>query len=103
MEQLVGPLRLVTMKRVSEPSAVRWHPTGAEPINHKLVFCLMAQGQLLLQPHVGHRPIHAHEGSVITLASNQRWSSDGLEISCWNGEVVRIVFAIDTCDREIIG
>jgi putative transposase len=76
--------------------------SGAEPVNHKRVFRLMAQGQLLLQPHVGHRPIRAHEGSVITLASNQRWSSDGLEIPCWNGEVVRLVFAIDTCDREII-
>jgi transposase InsO family protein len=57
---------------------------------------------LLLQPHVGQRPVRAHEGSVIALASNQRWSSDVLEISCWNGEVVRIAFTIDTCDREII-
>jgi putative transposase len=62
----------------------------------------MAQGGLLLQPHIGHRPIRAHEGRVIALASNQRWSSDGLESNCWNGEVVRLVFAIDTCDREII-
>ena len=76
--------------------------SGAGPINHKRVFRLMAQGQLLLQPHVGHRPIRAHEGRVIALASNQRWSFDSLEISCWNGEVVRLVFAIDTCDREII-
>ena len=76
--------------------------SGAEPINHKRVFRLMAQGHLLLQPHVGHRPIRAHEGRVITPASNQRWSSDGLEISCWNGEIVRLVFTIDTCDREII-
>jgi putative transposase len=53
--------------------------------------------QLLLQPFVGLR-----DGSVIALASIQRWSSDVLEISCWNGEVVRISFAIDTCDREII-
>lgn len=56
--------------------------SGAELINHKRVFRLMAQGQLLLQPHVGHRLIRAHEGRVIALASNQRWSSDGLEISC---------------------
>ena len=46
--------------------------------------------------------MRAHEGSVIALASNQRWSSDGLEIGCWNGEMVRVAFAIDTCDREII-
>ncbi|MCB8878583.1 IS3 family transposase, partial [Acidisoma silvae] len=76
--------------------------SGAEAVNHKRVFRLMAQSQLLLQAHVGHRHIRAHEGSVIALASNRRWSSDGLEISCWNGEVVRVVFAIDTCDREII-
>ena len=75
---------------------------GAELLNHKRVFRLMRQGQLLLQPHVGLRPTRAHEGRVVAPASNQRWSSDGLEVSCWNGEVVRVVFAIDTHDREII-
>jgi transposase InsO family protein len=76
--------------------------SGVAPINHKRVFRLMAQAKLLLQPHVGLRPVRAHDGQVIALESNQRWSSDGLEISCWNGEVVRLAFAIDTCDREII-
>jgi transposase InsO family protein len=76
--------------------------SGADPVNHKGVFRLMAQSRLLLQPHVGQRPVRAHEGRVIASASNQRWSSDGLEIGCWNGEVVRVVFAIDTCDREVI-
>jgi putative transposase len=76
--------------------------SGVAPVNHKRIFRLMAQGKLLLQPHVGRRPIRAHEGRVIALASNQRWSYDVLEISCWNGEVVRVAFAIDTCDREII-
>ena len=78
------------------------HASGAEPVNHKRVFRLMSRGQLLLQPHVGLRPTRAHEGRVIAPASNQRWSSDGLEVDCWNGEVVRVVFAISTCDREII-
>jgi putative transposase len=76
--------------------------SGAEPVNHKRVFRLMRQAHLLLQPHTGLRPVRAHEGSVIALASNQRWSSDVLEIGCWNREVVRIAFAIDACDREII-
>ena len=76
--------------------------SGAELVNHKRVFRLMRQAHLLLQPHTGLRPVRAHDGSVITLASNQRWSSDALEIGCWNGEVVRVAFAIDTCDREII-
>jgi transposase InsO family protein len=75
---------------------------GDPPINHKRVFRLMAGAQMLLQPHVGYRPVRAHQGSVIAPASNLRWSSDVLEIGCWNGEVVRLAFAIDTHDREII-
>jgi transposase InsO family protein len=51
---------------------------------------------LLLQPHTGRRPIRAHEGTVVAPASNQRWASDGLEVPCWSGEVVRVAFAIDT-------
>lgn len=31
-----------------------------------------------------------------------RWASDGLEIACWNGQVVRVAFALDTCDREVL-
>ena len=37
-----------------------------------------------------------------TPASNQRWASDGFEIPCWNGEAVRVAFAIDTHDREVM-
>lgn len=76
--------------------------TGEPPVNHKRIFRLMRLSSMLLQPHTGRRPIRAHEGTVVAPASNQRWASDGLEISCWNGEVVRVAFAIDTHDREII-
>jgi transposase InsO family protein len=43
-----------------------------------------------------------HEGQVECPKSNQRWSSDVLEIACWNGEVVHVVFALDCCDREVL-
>lgn len=76
--------------------------TGEPPVNHKRIFRLMRLSSMLLQPHTGRRPIRAHEGTVVTPTSNQRWASDGLEISCWNGEVVRVAFAIDIHDREII-
>jgi putative transposase len=59
------------------------------PLNHKRVFRLMRLSSLLLQPHTGRRAIRAHEGTVVAPASNQRWASDGFEIPCWNGEVVR--------------
>ena len=32
-------------------------------------------------------------------ARNTRWCSDGLEIGCYNGERVRVAFALDCCDR----
>jgi putative transposase len=75
---------------------------GNPPVNHKRIFRLMTQARLVLAPHVGHRPVRAHEGSVVAAASNLRWSSDVLEIGCWNGEVVRLAFAIDTHDREVM-
>lgn len=71
-------------------------------LNHKRVLRLMRMASLLLQPCTGRRAIRAHDGVVIAPASNQRWASDGFEIPCWNGEVVRIAFAIDTHDREIM-
>ena len=75
---------------------------GVVPVNHKRVFRLMSKARLLPQPHVGYRPVRAHEGRIVATRSNRRWCSDGLEIGCWNGEVVRLAFAIDACDREII-
>jgi putative transposase len=35
--------------------------------------------------------------------SNMRWCSDGMEFTCWNGEVVRVAFVLDCHDREAIG
>ena len=44
-----------------------------------------------------------HEGKVAVPRSNMRWCSDGMEFTCWNGEVVRIAFVLDCHDREVIG
>jgi putative transposase len=76
--------------------------SGEPPINRKRVLRLMRQASLMLQPHTGRRPVRAHEGTVVAPASNRRWASDGFEVPCWNGEVVRIAFAIDTHDREVM-
>lgn len=50
----------------------------------------------------GQRPVDTrqHEGTISVLESNTRWCSDALEVSCDNGERVRIAFALDCCDRE---
>jgi putative transposase len=42
-------------------------------------------------------------GKIITLFSNTRWCSDGLEIKCFNGEKVYVAFTLDCHDRECIG
>lgn len=44
----------------------------------------------------------AHTGRVRRDTPNERWSSDTLEIACWNGEIVVVAFALDCCDREVL-
>ena len=75
---------------------------GKAAVNHKRVYRIMRQHGLLLTRHTGKQRMLPHEGKVITLRSNLRWCSDGFEIACWNGQVVRVAFALDCCDREII-
>src|SRR4030088_2292114 len=75
---------------------------GLAPVNAKRVYRLMKRRGLLLARHTGRRRPRDHDGQVATLRSNTRWCSDGLEFTCWNGEVVRLAFALDCHDREII-
>ena len=75
---------------------------GAAPVNAKRVYRLMRRHGLLLARHTGRRRPREHDGQVATLRSNVRWCSDGLEFTCWNGEIVRVAFALDCHDREVI-
>jgi len=75
---------------------------GLYRLNHKRMYRLMAQNGLLLQRYTGKPPSRAHDGQIITIRPNLRWTSDGFEIACWDGQVVRVAFALDTCDREVI-
>lgn len=76
---------------------------GLAPVNHKRVYRIMRLHGLLLARHTGQHPERAHDGRVITLRRNLRWSADGFEIACTNGETVRVAFALDCCDREVMG
>ena len=76
---------------------------GMAPVNAKRIYRLMKRHGLLLARHTGRRRPREHDGQVATLRSNIRWCSDGLEFTCWNSEVVRLAFALDCHDREIIG
>ncbi len=76
---------------------------GLQAINRKRVYRLMKKFGLLLARHTGRRRQREHTGKVATLRSNLRWCSDGLEFTCWSGEVVRVAFVLDCHDREVIG
>ena len=75
---------------------------GRDPVNAKRVYRLMKKHALLLARHTGRRVPRAHDGTIMTSRSNERWCSDALEFTCWNGEIVRVAFALDSHDREVI-
>jgi transposase InsO family protein len=62
----------------------------------------MKKNGLLLARHTGRRVPRVHEGTIMTSRSNMRWCSDVLEFTCWNGDAVRVAFALDSHDREVI-
>lgn len=51
-------------------------------LNHKRVYRLMSQNSLLLQRYTGKPPGRAHDGKIVTIRPNLRWTSDGFEIAC---------------------
>lgn len=76
---------------------------GHSHINHKRVYRVMRdEGWLLFRQGQKPADTRKHEGRVAVKNSDTRWCSDGLELSCDNGERVRVAFALDCCDREIM-
>jgi putative transposase len=72
---------------------------GQPAPNHKRVWRIMKAHGLLLARHADGAE-RRHDGRVAVPERNTRWCSDGFEIACDNGERVRVVFALDCCDRE---
>jgi putative transposase len=70
--------------------------------NLKRIGRLMEMNGWKLPRSLRRRSGRAHTGLIRREISNERWCSDVLEISCWNGEYVQIGFALDCCDREAI-
>ena len=72
------------------------------PVNGKRVFRILHAAGLTLQAHTARRPGRTHDGTVVALRPDVRWCSDHLELRARDGAVVRVLFAIDACDREVI-
>lgn len=71
-------------------------------VNHKRVYRVMKQAELLLQRCTGNRPGRLHEGRVATLLPNLRWCTDTFVIRAWDGQRIEVAFCLDCCDREVI-
>jgi len=74
---------------------------GLPRVNRKKVYRIMGAENLLLQKF-GRKPTRTHDGKVMTLASNLRFCTDIFHVSCWNGDLVRVAFVMDCCDREVV-
>jgi transposase InsO family protein len=75
---------------------------GQAPVNAKRVYRLMKNTASCSSAIPDRRRPREHDGQVATIRSNCRWCSDAPEFTCWNGEVVRLAFALDCQDREVI-
>lgn len=70
--------------------------------NLKRIRRVMAVNGWTLPRAARRRTGRAHRGRIQRDVSNERWCSDGLEIACWNGDIVQVAFALDCHDREVI-
>jgi putative transposase len=102
IRQIVDEKPTYGYRRITALLNRRFRAVGEARVNHKRIYRIMKLQGILLQRFTGHHIERAHDGVVQTLRSNTRWCSDGFEIPCWNGEVVRVAFTLDTCDREAI-
>jgi transposase InsO family protein len=89
-------------RRVTALVNRRLRGDGKPVVNAKRVLRIMRANGLTLALHTAQRPGRTHDGVVVALRSNVRWCSDHLELHCRDGAVVRVLFAIDACDREVI-
>lgn len=70
--------------------------------NRKRIRRVMEMNEWNLPRPGRRRSGRAHTGRIVRGRSNERWSSDTLEIPCWSGELVELGFILDCHDREAI-
>ena len=103
IKAIIGSLPTYGYRRVHALLVRQAREQGDLAPNHKRVYRVMKAHGLLLQRHAGGAEARRHDGRVAVERSNLRWCSDGFEIGCDNGEKVRVAFALDCCDREVLG
>ncbi len=71
-------------------------------VNAKRVHRIMGNHAMLLEKHTAVRKGRIHDGKVMVMRSNLRWCSDGLEFTCWNGEVILEVGSQDVSMHDLV-
>jgi transposase InsO family protein len=103
--QVLEEIRTITRRRDSygyRRVTARVNRLFGRRYNEKRIRRVMRIHSLQIPPKARRRTGRAHTGRIATEQSNVRWSSDVLEIACWNGEIVQVGFALDCCDREAL-
>jgi putative transposase len=103
IKAIIGSLPSYGYGRVPALLVRQAREQGWAPPKHKRVYRIMKDQGLLLQRHTGGAEQRWHDGRVAVERSNLRWRSDGFAIGCDNGEKVRVAFALDCCDWEVLG
>lgn len=103
ISEVIGELPTYGYRRVHAILRRRAKAEGLPAPNHKRVYRVMREHDLLLQRHSGRDKHRRNNGCIAVDRSNLRWCSDGFEIGCDDGGKVRVAFALDCCDREAIG
>lgn len=76
---------------------------GQPRVNAKRVYRVMRRHVLLFERRSRHAPsTRRHDDKVAVDRGNVRWCSDGFEFRCDDGVPLRVVFALDCCDREAV-
>ena len=102
IERLVAKRPTYSCRRITAVLNRELRTAGLAPVNRKRVDRIMKNNNLLLQRSGFDRPERRHDGKAVMMRSNLRWCSDGVEFTCWNGNVIRAAFLIDAHGREII-
>ncbi|WP_244124877.1 IS3 family transposase [Burkholderia gladioli] len=100
LQALVGELPTYGYRRVWALLRRSRDALGQARVNVKRVYRVMHRHGLLLERRRHAVSTRRHEGKVAVDKSNVRWCSDGFEFRRDDGAPLRVVFALDCCDRE---
>lgn len=72
-------------------------------MNVKRLHRIMNEHNLLLLHYKPEQLKREYKGKIAVVEGDMRWCSDGFEFGCDNDEKLRVIFALNCRDHEVIG